>query len=97
MRKKGDASGPDGLVARFRGTAEITKLDLGQWVADPPMGPLTATLDVAGSKLSYFARGTVRGAGLPADGVDLEARASYGAEVVRIGDDVEHARREDRG
>ena len=68
----------------FRGEATIETLDLAQWVADPPVGPLAASLEFEGDRLRYAARGTVRGPGLPASGVQVDARASYADAVVNI-------------
>ena len=68
----------------YRGTAEVTKLDLGQWIADPPWGPLAGNVDIAGNKLAYSARGSLHGRGLPATGMNLEVRASYAAPLLRF-------------
>ena len=66
----------------FRGGAEVESLDLAQWIENPPVGPLAASLEIEGDRLRYSARGTVRGAGLPAAGVRVDARASYANPVV---------------
>ncbi len=66
----------------FRGTAEIESLDLAQWIANPPVGPLAASLGIEGDRLRYTAHGTVHGAGLPVTGIQVDARASYARPVV---------------
>jgi translocation and assembly module TamB len=66
----------------FRGKAEIESLDLRQWVDEPPVGPLAASLDIEGDRLRYAARGRLRGPGLPATGIGVDARASYSGQVV---------------
>ncbi len=66
----------------FRGKADIESLDLAQWIEKPPVGPLAASLEFDGDRLRYAARGTVHGQGLPANGIDVDARASYASPVV---------------
>ena len=66
----------------FRGKAEIESLDLKQWVDEPPVGPLAASLDIEGDRLRYAARGRLRGPGLPATGIGVDMRASYVSPVV---------------
>lgn len=61
----------------FRGEVDIAKLDLVQWIAEPPFGPLTGKLAVEGDRSHYRAQGRVSGAGLPEAGVPVEAQASY--------------------
>jgi translocation and assembly module TamB len=68
----------------FRGEATIETLDLAQWVADPPAGPLAASLEFEGDRRQYSARGTVRGPGLPGQGIRVDARASYADAIVNI-------------
>ena len=59
----------------FRGEAEIESLDLAQWVDNPPVGPLAASLEIEGDRLRYSARGTVRGPGLPGNRHPASTRA----------------------
>src|SRR5688572_9404912 len=66
----------------FRGKAEIESLDLRQWIDEPPVGPLAASLDIEGDRLRYAARGRLRGTGLPATGIGVDARASYSGQVL---------------
>jgi len=66
----------------FRGKADIESLDLAQWIDKPPVGPLAASLEFDGDPRRYAARGTVHGQGLPANGIDVDARASYANTVV---------------
>src|SRR5688572_26987751 len=68
----------------FRGKAEIESLDLRQWIDEPPVGPLAASLDIEGDRLRYAARGRLRGPGLPATGIGVDARASYSGQVVEF-------------
>ena len=68
----------------FRGTAELDSLDLAQWVDEPPFGPLSGLLEIEGGRLDYAARGSLRGRGLPRDGVRVDARARYVKPIVRI-------------
>jgi translocation and assembly module TamB len=67
---------------RWRGKAEIEKLDLAQWVTKPPVGPLTGALDIAGDRSRYAAKGIVRGSGLPEAGVRVDARVGYADQAV---------------
>ncbi len=68
----------------FRGEARIDELDLAQWLANPPVGPLAATLGFEGDRSRYAARGIVRGRGLPEPGVRVDARARYADRIVTI-------------
>ncbi|HEU4515887.1 MAG TPA: hypothetical protein VFR77_01160, partial [Steroidobacteraceae bacterium] len=68
----------------FRGQAKIASLDLAQWVDEPPVGPLSGVLEIEGGRLEYAARGSMRGRGLPRDGVRIDARARYAKPVVQI-------------
>jgi translocation and assembly module TamB len=68
----------------FRGRAEIAPLDLAQWVEEPPVGPLTGMLAIEGSRLHYAVRGTLRGRGLPDDGVAVDARARWSKPALEI-------------
>ena len=68
----------------FHGTAELASLDLAQWVDDPPLGPLSGKLEIEGGKLDYAARGSLRGRGLPRNGIRVDARARYANPVVQI-------------
>ena len=71
--------GPD---LRFLGEAVIGKLDLAQWMADPPLGPLQGTLAIEGDRSHYGARGKMHGRGLPESGVQLDSRMSYADQVL---------------
>jgi len=66
----------------WQGNAEIDALDLTQWVAEPPVGPLSASLAIEGDKARYSATGSVRGRGLPEAGVKVDGRARYANQVV---------------
>ena len=66
----------------WRGQAEIEKLDLAQWIGNPPFGPLRATLAIAGDRSHYTAKGVVHGDGLPESGVPVDAKARYADRVV---------------
>jgi translocation and assembly module TamB len=68
----------------WRGTAEIDKLDLAQWMESPPAGPLAGTLAIEGDLAHYAAAGVVRGAGLPEAGVRVDARLRYAAPVLHF-------------
>lgn len=74
------------LTSRFawQGKAEIEKLDLAQWIANPPVGPVQAVLAIEGDRSRYAARGVVHGSGLPESGVGVDARASLAERVVTI-------------
>ncbi len=71
--------GPD---LTFLGEAAIEKLDLAQWMADPPLGPLRGTLAIEGDRSHYGAKGKLHGPGLPEPGVGLDARMSYADQVL---------------
>jgi translocation and assembly module TamB len=71
--------GPD---LGFLGEAAIEKLDLAQWMADPPIGPLQGTLAIEGDRSHYGARGKLHGRGLPESGVRLDSRMSYADQVL---------------
>jgi translocation and assembly module TamB len=68
----------------WKGKAEIEKLDLAQWIANPPVGPLQAALAIEGDRSHYAAQGVVHGNGLPESGVDVDTRASFADRVVTI-------------
>ncbi len=68
----------------FRAQAEVDSLDLGQWIQEPPVGPLSASLELEGNRTDYAVRGSLRGEGLPAAGVRLDARASFDSPVLRV-------------
>ena len=68
----------------WQGEAEIESLDLAQWTANPPLGPVSASLAIEGDKARYSAAGTLRGRGLPAAGLQVDARARYADRVVTI-------------
>jgi len=69
---------------RWRGVAEIGKLDLAQWLENPPVGPVSGTFDVEGDLARYSAGGVLRGPGLPDDGARLEAAVRYRDQVVHV-------------
>jgi translocation and assembly module TamB len=71
--------GPD---LTFLGEAAVEKLDLAQWMADPPLGPLRGTLAIEGDRSHYGAKGKLHGPGLPEPGVGLDARMSYAGQVL---------------
>lgn len=73
---------PDAL--RWRGDAEIERLDLGQWMGSPPVGPLAGTLEIAGDLARYSARGIVRGAGLPDAGVAIQTSMRYSDRLLHL-------------
>jgi len=66
--------GPD---LAFRGDVDIRRLDLAQWAAGLPFGPLQGRFAVDGDRAHYRASGNLSGAGLPEAGIGLAARASY--------------------
>ncbi len=68
----------------WRGKAEIDTLNLEQWIANPPIGPLNATLAIEGDRSHYAAKGLIRGKGLPKTGVRTDARASFADQVVTL-------------
>jgi len=68
----------------WQGKADVESLDLAQWVAKPPVGPVSASLAIEGDKARYAATGTVSGRGLPEAGVKVDARARYAQQVVTI-------------
>jgi len=69
---------------RWRGTADVTKLDLARWMESPPVGPLSGALEAEGDVAHYAARGTVLGAGLPAPGVAVDAKLRYAEQVLHV-------------
>ena len=71
--------GPD---LAFRGDLDIATLDLVQWIAEPPFGPLEGRFAVEGDRAHYRARGSVSGTGLPEAGVPVAARASYADQLL---------------
>jgi translocation and assembly module TamB len=73
--------GPD---LAFRGDVDIEMLDLSQWIAEPPFGPLGGHFSVEGDRVHYRAKGIVAGAGLPAEGVPVVARAGYSDQALAI-------------
>ncbi|MCU0975007.1 MAG: translocation/assembly module TamB domain-containing protein [Steroidobacteraceae bacterium] len=73
----------------WRAEAEVSKLDLARWMAEPPVGPLSGTLRGSGSLTRTFVEGHIDGAGLPAQGVDLNAHftrdgAALDVEVLEV-------------
>ena len=68
----------------WQGKAAIETLDLTQWIANPPFGPLRAELAINGDRSHYAAQGIVLGNGLPEAGVRVDTRASYADRVVTI-------------
>ncbi|HEX9706138.1 MAG TPA: translocation/assembly module TamB domain-containing protein [Steroidobacteraceae bacterium] len=69
---------------RWTGKAGIAKLDLEQWVANPPVGPLRGSLSLQGDRSRYTATGVVRGAGLPESGLRVQGGAQYADGVVSV-------------
>ncbi len=69
---------------RWRGVAEIEKLDLTQWMESPPVGPLAGTLQFEGDLARHAAQGVVRGAGLPAAGLRLDAKLRHADREVHV-------------
>jgi translocation and assembly module TamB len=68
----------------WRGKAEIEKLDLAQWMANPPVGPVSATLQVEGDREHYAATGAVSGRGLPKPAVGVAAKARFSDQVLHL-------------
>jgi translocation and assembly module TamB len=68
----------------WRGKADVETLDLAQWMADPPFGPLSATMQVEGDRARYAARGVVSGRGLPEAGVGVAAKTRYAGQVLHV-------------
>ena len=68
----------------WNGKAELEKLDLRQWIENPPFGPLSASLSLQGDRTHYNATGVVLGAGLPESGLDVRGQAQYADGVVSI-------------
>jgi translocation and assembly module TamB len=66
----------------FSGALDLASLDLAQWVADPPFGPLQGRFEVAGDRAHWRVDGRVDGRGLPEGGMPVAARASYAARVL---------------
>jgi translocation and assembly module TamB len=73
-----------GPQLRFAGEVDLASLDLAQWVADPPFGPLDGRFEVSGDRAHYRVEGRVGGRGLPEAGVPVAARAAFAAGVVTI-------------
>ncbi|MGH8198135.1 MAG: translocation/assembly module TamB domain-containing protein [Steroidobacteraceae bacterium] len=69
---------------RWNGKAKVETLDLAQWIADPPVGPLRATLTLQGDRANYAAMGVVHGDGLPESGVRVDGTAEYADRLVTI-------------
>ncbi len=69
---------------RWRGVAEIRELDLRQWMENAPVGPLAGKLEIEGDLARYGARGVIRGAGLPAAGVNVDAALRYADRVLHV-------------
>ncbi len=69
---------------RWQGQAWIERLDLSQWIEPAPVGPLDATLTVAGDRTSYYADGTIQGAGLPAGGLEVDASVGYADSLLTV-------------
>ena len=69
---------------RWRGVAEIEKLDLTQWIESPPLGPLAGSLRFEGDLAHHAAQGVVRGAGLPAAGLRLDAKLRLADRRVHV-------------
>ncbi len=69
---------------KFRGDLDIGNLDLAQWIAEPPFGPLSGDFSVEGDRAHYRAKGVIAGNGLPTDGVPVLARASFADQVLAI-------------
>jgi translocation and assembly module TamB len=61
----------------FRGDVDVSKLDLAQWIAEPPFGPLAGQFAIEGDRAHYRVTGRVAGPGLPEAGVAVATRASY--------------------
>ena len=68
----------------WKGKAQIQKLDLTQWIANPPFGPLRAELAISGDRSHYAALGIVLANGLPEQGVKVDTRATYADRIVTI-------------
>ena len=68
----------------WQGKAQVEKLDLAQWIDNPPFGPLQAALAIEGDRSHYAAQGIVNGKGFPESGIRVDARASYADQVVTI-------------
>ena len=62
---------------QWTGRVHIEALDLNQWTAPAPFGPLRADLQGRGNRYHYQAGGTVHGAGLPPAGVPVIGTASW--------------------
>jgi translocation and assembly module TamB len=62
---------------RWDGQLAVEEFDLRRYTESPPFGPLSAEFAVSGSTTHYAAHGTVRGEGLPADGVAVSGAASF--------------------
>ena len=69
---------------KWTGKAEIETLDLAQWIENPPVGPLRASLALSGDVSRYAASGVVHGPGLPETGLRLQGRAGYAKGVVTM-------------
>lgn len=69
---------------RWEGQLAVGGLDLGRYLESPPFGPLSAGFTASGSTTHYALRGTVRGEGLPPEGVDVSGAASYAGGLLTI-------------
>ncbi len=67
----------------WRAEAQVAQFDLGRFVGNPPIGPLSGTARGSGSISRVFLEAHVDGAGLPAQGVDLSTH------VTRAGGNLE--------
>lgn len=64
--------------------ADIARLDLGQFVDEPPVGPLTGSARGSGSLTRTFVEAHVEGPGLPAGGVDLGTHFTREGTVLAV-------------
>ncbi len=67
---------------RWSGNAEVDALDLAQWIEEPPVGPLRATLSIQGDRSRYTATGVAHANGLPESGVRVGGTAEYADRLV---------------
>jgi translocation and assembly module TamB len=63
---------------------DLAALDLAQWIADPPFGPLQGQFEVAGDRAHYRLDGRVAGRGLPEAGMPVSARAAFADRLLTI-------------
>lgn len=68
----------------WRGELALARLDLAQYLPEPPVGPLSGELSGSGSLTRMFLEGHLDGAGLPGGGVDFSTHFSRSGSVLDV-------------